>query len=104
MIAARSMPWFVCAYRAATAALLKRQNPIGRIGRRGRSVIAEAFAGGLPRRPQVPPRRCLLPSLPGDADAGRWRGLIRHEERRRERLGRVHAIFLEIGDALGREE
>src|SRR5919201_1829253 len=77
---------------------------IGRSGRHGRSVIAEAFASGLSRRPQVPPRRCLLPSLPGNADAGRWRGLIRHEERRRERLGRVHAIFLEIGDALGREE
>src|SRR5262245_31557056 len=78
---------------------------------RGHRTIRQAraigYSRGVRQRPITsaagPARRCLFPSLPGDADAGRWRGLIWHEERRRERLGRVHAIFLEIGDALGRE-
>src|SRR5438874_10742805 len=77
------------------------------IGRSGRPR-AIGYSRGVRQRPissaAGPRGRYSFPSLPGDADAGRWRGLIRHEERRRERLGRVYAIFLEIGDALGREE
>src|SRR5262249_11147157 len=43
-------------------------------------------------------------SLSGDADAGWRRRIIGYEEGGRERLARVHAVFLEVGDALGREE
>src|SRR6516164_5775430 len=45
-----------------------------------------------------------LPSFSGDADAGWRRRIIGHEEGGRERLARVHAVFLEVGDALGGEE
>src|SRR6516225_9217557 len=49
-------------------------------------------------------RICSLPSFSGDADAGWRRRIIGHEEGGRERLARVHAVFLEVGDALGGEE
>src|SRR5207253_8231624 len=39
-----------------------------------------------------------------DDDARRWRPVVGHEERGRERLARVHPILLEIGDAFGGEE
>jgi hypothetical protein len=88
-------------------------------------VIAEAFGRGLstssqPARSQPEfvsygdvdawsnlgrkRESCSLPSLPGDANAGWRRSILGYEKSRRERLARIHAIFLEVGDAFGGEE
>src|SRR5215475_778641 len=66
--------------------------------------VGHIYSRGVRPRP-IPPRlACSLPSFSGDADAGWRRRIVGYEEGGRERLARVHAIFLEVGDALGREE
>src|SRR5262249_4822613 len=65
--------------------------------------VGHTYSRGVRPRP-IPPRlACSLPSFSGDADAGWRRRIVGYEEGGRERLARGHAVFLEGGDALGRE-
>src|SRR5262245_52353815 len=46
----------------------------------------------------------LLPSLPGDGHAGRRHSILGYEKSRGERLAHIHAILLEVGNALPGEK
>src|SRR5215467_12117852 len=67
-------------------------------------VIQHTYPFDWPGESPVISTRSFLPALAGHADAGRWRRLAGHEERGRERLLRVDAILLEVGDAFAGEE
>src|SRR5712672_1305904 len=77
-----------------------RSVDIGHIYPVGRSGESPACRRGC----AIPLPVDLLPSFPGDLDAGRRRRLVGNKESGCERPARIHLVLLEVGDALAREE